>query len=103
MTQLNEQPLRSSSELIEAPATELPAAPRWSDSPSICSLTDTERHLGHIVNAGRYWIAFDATRFNGAHSGFAPLGTFPEIASAKRAVEQSCRRVPFRQAFRTIH
>jgi hypothetical protein len=65
------------------------SAPRWCDSSSICSLADGERHLGHIVNAGGYWVAFDATHLNEAGTGFAVLGTFPELTRAKRAVAQS--------------
>jgi hypothetical protein len=63
--------------------------PRWYDTSSICSLADGERHLGHIVNAGDYWVAFDATHLNDARTGFAVLGTFPELTRAKRAVAHS--------------
>lgn len=103
MTQQNEQPQRLSSELIEVPETDLFQAPLWSDSPSGCSLVDAERHLGHIINAGEYWIAFDATHLNGTRTGFAVLGTFPEIGSAKRAVEESCGVVATTRLQVTIH
>jgi hypothetical protein len=59
----------------------------WRDSPSVCSLTDHERHLGHIVSAGDCWLAFDTTHFNEAGTGFRLLGSWTDIALAKRAVE----------------
>jgi hypothetical protein len=59
----------------------------WRDSPSVCSLTDDERHLGHIVNAGDCWLAFDTTHFNEAGTGFRLLGSWTNIAQAKCAVE----------------
>jgi hypothetical protein len=100
MPQLNDQPQSSNSELIECPEIELLQVARWSDSHSICSLSDAERHLGQIVNAGDCWIAFDAIHLNEEGTGFAVLGTFPEMASAKRAVEEACRVVTVRRAFR---
>jgi hypothetical protein len=36
----------------------------WRHSASICALADGERHLGHIVQIGGRWYAFDATHFN---------------------------------------
>ena len=76
----------------DSPLTETAAlcAPRWHDFSSVCSFADGERHLGHIVYDGSYWVAFDATHLNEARTGFAVLGTFPEVIRAKRAVEQSC-------------
>jgi hypothetical protein len=59
----------------------------WRDSPSVCSLTDDERHLGHIVSAGDCWLAFDTTHFNEAGNGFCLLGSWTDIAQAKSAVE----------------
>jgi hypothetical protein len=88
-TELSERIQASDSTLIETAETARLRAPRWHDSSSICVLADAERHLGHIVNAGDYWVAFDATHLNEAHTGFAVLGTFTEMTRAKRAVAQS--------------
>lgn len=81
----------------EVRAAELHAA-TWRDSSTICSLADAERHLGHIIRAGSYWLAFDATHFNDTGTGFRLLGCCPDIAAAKQAVEQlvlknACRLV----------
>jgi hypothetical protein len=59
----------------------------WRDSPSVCALADDHRHLGHIVKAGDYWLAFDATHINGTGSGFRLIGSWTNIAIAKSAVE----------------
>jgi hypothetical protein len=61
---------------------------RWRDSPSICALADPERHLGHVVKAGTCWLAFDATHFDGTHTGFRFFGSWMSKASTKQAVEQ---------------
>ena len=94
MTEVNLHFQDSDSQLIGSAEDEPRSAPRWSDSFAICSLADEERHLGHIVNAGDYWVAFDATHLNGEGTGFAVLGTFPEVTSAKCAVAKSCRIAP---------
>ena len=61
----------------------------WFDSSAVCALSDTDRHLGHVVfNKGR-WEAFDATHLNDARDGFKYLGAFPTSADAKAAVEAS--------------
>lgn len=63
------------------------AAPAWRNSPEICALADRERHLGHIVQIGGRWYAFDATHSNEESDGFRNLGSFANLASAKEAVE----------------
>jgi hypothetical protein len=68
------------------------AAPVWRNSPEICALADRERHLGHIVQIGGRWYAFDATHFNEESNGFRSLGSFASPAPAKEAVELSGRR-----------
>jgi len=59
----------------------------WIDSRSICCLADAERHLGHIVRAGSYWLAFDATHANESGTWFRFLGVCADISAAKRVVE----------------
>jgi hypothetical protein len=61
--------------------------PAWRDSPEICALADQERHLGHIVQIGGRWFAFDATHSNEESKGFRNLGSFASMTSAKEAVE----------------
>jgi hypothetical protein len=29
----------------------------WSESPDLRALSDSERHLGHAIRAGKYWTA----------------------------------------------
>lgn len=72
----------------------------WIDSPDICGLADGERHLGHIVRAGDYWLAFDGTSLNDEKNGLRPLGLFPSITSAKEAVMQATRKRPFEKHLR---
>jgi hypothetical protein len=73
-------------------------AATWRDSPSICSLADAERHLGHVVRASKYWVAFDATHLNETGTGFRILGSCVDIMAAKRAVRHTlpidCGRNP---------
>lgn len=59
----------------------------WRDSFHICSLSEEDRHLGHIVRKGRCWNAFDCTHLNDARDGFRHLGTFLSVLGAKHAVE----------------
>lgn len=59
----------------------------WRNSTEICALADGERHLGHIVQIGGRWYAFDATHFNDSADGFRGLGSFASITPAKEAVE----------------
>ena len=74
-----------------AGTAQLPVA-IWRDSPSVCALADDQRHLGHIVKAGNCWLAFDATHFNETGTGFCLLGSWTNIAVAKRAVEGAFAR-----------
>ncbi|HVW08525.1 MAG TPA: hypothetical protein VHC90_08085 [Bryobacteraceae bacterium] len=72
-------------------------ATAWRISAHICALSDSERHLGHIVKVGMRWHAYDATHSNETGDGFLCLGNFVSMESAKEAVEQSCgvRRTSF--------
>jgi hypothetical protein len=63
--------------------------PVWRDSYNICALADSERHLGHAVRVGEYWIAYDAIHFNPANDGFRIIGTFGTIEQAKDAIVSS--------------
>lgn len=69
--------------------------PRWRDANDICTLSDGDRHLGHIVNTGGQivdtgeWHAFDAIHADDAVGGFRRLGIFPTADQAKAAVEGS--------------
>jgi hypothetical protein len=62
-------------------------AAKWRDSRSVCAFADDRRHLGHVVRAGKYWLAFDATHLNAGGTGFCLLGSSMNIAVAKCAVE----------------
>ena len=62
----------------------------WRDSTDICALADGERHLGHILQIGGRWFAFDGTHFNEAMDGFRNLGSFASPGPAMEAVELSC-------------
>jgi hypothetical protein len=59
----------------------------WRDFGSVCSFADEERHLGHVVKADGYWLAYDATHINESETGFQLIGRFRQISAAKRAVE----------------
>jgi hypothetical protein len=61
----------------------------WYDSGNICALADAERHLGHAVNTGRGWIAFDSTHSSLDSSGFLMVGHFKSAMMAKLAIESS--------------
>jgi hypothetical protein len=63
--------------------------PVWYDSPNICALADSERHLGHAVRVDNHWVAYDAMHSNPDSSGFRIIGTFQTIAAAKDAIESS--------------
>ena len=58
----------------------------WQDSDVVCALADSDRHLGHLINRGE-WYAYDATHVDEDSQTFKCLGTFPDLASAKRMVE----------------
>ena len=64
----------------------------WTDSDTVCCLANGERHLGHIVNAGDSWLAFDATHLSEHGAGFRLLGCCTTITLAKYAVEQVFRK-----------
>jgi hypothetical protein len=61
----------------------------WFDSSAVCALSDTDRHLGHVVFNKRHWEAFDATHLNASRDGFKYLGLYPTAEAAKAAVEAS--------------
>jgi hypothetical protein len=61
----------------------------WFDSSAVCALSDSDRHLGHVVFDKKKWNAFDATHLNAARDGFKYLGAYPTAAAAKAAVEAS--------------
>jgi hypothetical protein len=60
----------------------------WQQRGDVCTLADTDRHLGHIINLG-VWHAFDAIHLNETGNGFKSVGLFETIDLAKAAVEQS--------------
>jgi hypothetical protein len=63
----------------------------WSESPDVCALSDSERHLGHAIRAGKHWIAYDAIHVNSSNEGFRVIGTFETLAAAKDAIENAVR------------
>lgn len=65
------------------------SAPCWRESAEICALADAERHLGHAVRAGKFWIAYDGMHINSAGNGFRIIGTFVTLAAAKQAIEDN--------------
>jgi hypothetical protein len=58
----------------------------WQDSDQVCALTDSDRHLGHLIRSDR-WYAYDATRLDESSRGFTCLGAFSDLESAKRILE----------------
>src|SRR5579863_4527228 len=86
---------------IDETKTEHSVEAAWSDSDSICRLSDAERHLGYILKAGNYWLAYDVTHLNDMGKDFRLLGTFRNVMTAKRAVERElhCVPSPHREAF----
>jgi len=52
-----------------------------------CAFADSERHLGHIFKFESQWLACDGTRLGESGTGFRIIGVFPNIESAKKAVE----------------
>jgi hypothetical protein len=60
----------------------------WQQRGDVCTLADSDRHLGHIINLG-VWHAFDAIHLNETGDGFKSVGLFETIDLAKAAVEQS--------------
>jgi hypothetical protein len=61
--------------------------PHWQIGDDVCALADSERHLGHILKAESQWIAYDGTCLGENGIGFRLIGIFPDIKSAKVAVE----------------
>jgi hypothetical protein len=61
----------------------------WWDSETICALSDSARHLGHIILTRNRWNAFDATHLDENRAGFRYLGAYWTQAEAKAAVETS--------------
>jgi hypothetical protein len=66
----------------------------WRNSGHICALSDSERHIGHVVKIGGRWHAYDAMHSNEAGNGFRSLGTFVAAETARGAVEQSYLLLP---------
>lgn len=60
----------------------------WRTSQYLCVFQDDERHLGHAVKTDE-WHAYDATRLNSQKNGIQYLGCFPDLETAKQAVEAS--------------
>jgi hypothetical protein len=60
----------------------------WQRRGDVCTLSNSDRHLGHIVNLG-VWHAFDGIHLNETGNGFKSVGLFETIDLAKEAVEQS--------------
>jgi hypothetical protein len=60
----------------------------WQRRGDVCTLADSDRHLGHIINLG-VWHAFDAIHLNETGNGFKSVGLFATMDLAKAAVEQS--------------
>jgi len=67
-------------------------------SEDLCAFADSERHLGHILKIDTVWAAFDGTRRGENGLGFRFIGTFPDVESAKIAVEFSSLRIDAAQA-----
>ena len=61
----------------------------WRNSGAICALSDSDRHLGHIVMTRNRWNAFDATHLDDDRAGFKYLGAYRTQEEAKAAVEVS--------------
>jgi|SRR6185312_8967142 len=72
-----------------ARARETVPAPAWRESAHVCALADAERHLGHAIRAGKFWIAYDAMHLHPTGDGFRVIGTFATAAAAKQAIEEN--------------
>ena len=59
----------------------------------VCAFSDSERHLGHILKFESQWLACDGTRLGESRIGFRIIGVFPDMESAKRAVELASIRM----------
>ena len=60
---------------------------------NVCAFADFERHLGHIFKVDSVWVAFDGTRLAENGIGFRIIGAFPDVGSAKVAVEFASLRM----------
>lgn len=67
-------------------------------SENVCAFADSERHLGHILKVESVWVAFDGTRLGENGIDFRVIGTFPDVESAKIAVEFSSLRIDVERA-----
>jgi hypothetical protein len=65
--------------------------PGWRISRGVCTRSDHERHLAHIVRLGDRWFAFDATHSSSDGSGFLFLGSFSRKETAMDAAEDGAR------------
>ena len=65
----------------------------WQTSENVCAFANSERHLGHILKVESVWVAFDGTRLGENGMGFRVIGTFPDVDSAKIAVEFASLRM----------
>jgi hypothetical protein len=71
---------------IDSPAV---SPPTWYEAMGVCALADSERHLGHAVRKGRYWLAYDAVHPDASNTGFKRLGRFKNVSEARQAIESS--------------
>jgi hypothetical protein len=76
--------LEKAREPFQAPSEQIP---EWRDSADVCTLSDSERHLGHAIRVDRQWIAYDAIHPNPSNEGFRIIGTFQTAGAAKQAIE----------------
>jgi hypothetical protein len=60
---------------------------RWRLGECVCAFADSERRLGHIFKLESLWVAFDGTRLGQNGIGFRMIGSFPDLDTAKVAVE----------------
>jgi hypothetical protein len=67
--------------------------PGWRISDRVCSRSDHERHLAHIVRLGDKWLAFDGTRSGREGNRFLFLGSFARKETAMDAAEDGARLV----------
>ena len=65
------------------------AKANWQISDKVCVLSDSARHLAHVVKLGDRWFAFDGTHSNEEGSGFLFLGSFAIRETAMDAAEES--------------
>jgi hypothetical protein len=66
----------------------------WRMGREVCAFADSERHLGHILKVESQWLAYDGTHVGESGIGFLIIGAFPDIHSAKAAVELASIRTP---------